>query len=727
METLSKSARGEGGGYNGAMLKYPVFCGKDCGGNACPLLAEVEEGRVTRIVNNPAGGAYLKGCSRGFRLALETYAPERILKPLVRVGPRGSGTFREAGWEEALDITAERLGEIRAKYGASAVLNRASAGVTGALHGTGALLNRFLHFFGGCTRLTSNYSNGAASFALPFLFGSQAGESGFDAATMQYAQMIILWGANVLETRQGAEVPLRLMAARRRGAQIVVIDPRRSATVKQAATWWLPCRPGTDAALMLAVLYVLITEGRVARAFVDAHSVGFAALEQYVLGNTGGQARSPEWAQAICGLPADEIRRFARAYHEAKPAMLFPGYSIQRVFAGEEPYRLAAALQLATGNFGRRGGSTGSMNNRLPGPRVGSLPVPARKGLDAVYSVDAADRIPSVPVLRWADAILEGRAGGYPSDIHAVYNLGSNFMNQGSDVRKNVAALEKIDFAVTHEVFLTPSARSCDVIFPAATALEKEDIGLPWLGNYLLYKPQVLAPAGQARSDYDALRDLAGRLGFEAEFSEGRSAAAWVQHFLDQSEVPDQQAFRERGVYLAPQQERVGLGDFAEDPLRFPLDTPSGRVEIASQRYQEQTGLPAIPTWQEAAEDARFRLRLITPKSPHRTHSQGSNLPAVQQKAAHALEMHPADGQARGIEQGTMVMVYNDRGAIRLAVRLTEDLMRGVVCLPEGMWFALGPDGVDQGGSANLLTATQGTEASTACIMHGIAVEVEAI
>jgi anaerobic dimethyl sulfoxide reductase subunit A len=688
-----------------------VFCGKDCGGNACPLIATVEDGRVTCIAHNPAAGRYLRGCWRGYNLPLETYAPDRILRPLVRTGSRGSGRFREASWDEALDLTARKLAEVRARYGATAVMNRGGTGTTSALHASGALLSRFLALFGGYTRLTGGYSNAAAAFILPYLLGDDWSVSGWDASTMQFAQMIILWGANVLETRQGAEVPQRLLQARKRGAQIVVIDPRRTNTVKRAATWWIPCRLGTDAALMLAVLYVLISENLVDRAFVEAHSSGFDQLEQYVLGNDG-QAKSPQWAEGICGVPAEEIARFARAYSAAKPAMLLPGFSIQRVFAGEEPFRLTIALQVATGNFGKRGGSTGSMNNLLPSPRVGRLPVPQ------------APNLAEVPAVRWPDVILQGRAGGYVVDIHAVYNLGANSLNQGADIRKAMAALAKVDFVVSHELFMTPTARWSDVILPAASSLEKEDIGIPWLGNYLLYKPQAVPPLGQARSDYDILWDLATRLGFGQDFSQGRSAAEWVQHFIEQSEITDPEAFRRTGIYWAPEQERVGLAQFAADPARFPLRTPSGKVEIASEAYQRATGFPAIPTWQAPPQDGRYPLCLITPKSPYRTHSQGSNIAEIRKRAAHALEMHPQDAASRGISDGDRVCLYNDQGEAIIAVRLTEDIIPGVVCLPEGVWVDLDDQGRDRAGSANMFTSTEGTRPGIACVMHGVAVEV---
>jgi anaerobic dimethyl sulfoxide reductase subunit A len=593
------------------------------------------------------------------------------------------------------------------------VLNLASAGSTSALHATGGLLERFLALFGGSTNLTGSYSCGAADFVLPFVLGGDYRWSGFDPATMQHSRMIVLWGANVLEARLGTEIDQRLLEASRRGARIVVIDPRRSATARRTSAWWIPVRPGTDAALMLAVMHVLVSEGLVDRRFVDSHSIGFDALENYVLGEDGGTPCTPAWAQAICGTPADEILRFARSYAAARPAMLLPGFSIQRVHAGEEPFRLAVALQLATANFGARGGSTGSLNARLPSPRVGRLPVPALAGLS------------SVPVVRWPDAVLEGTAGGNPSDIHAIYSVGGNLLNQGGDIRKNVAAFRKVDFAVCHELFLTPTARFCDVVLPAAHALEKEDIGIPWVGNFLAYKRQAAPLPGLCRTDFDMLCDLAERLGFGHAFSEGRSASAWLQRLLDESEVPDHDEFRNTGLYLAPDQERVGLADFAADPERRPLRTPSGRVEIASARYREETGYPEIPQWREPPRDPRFPLLLLTPKSPHRTHSQGSGVADISRRAAHAFEMHPRDAQARGLVDGERVRVFNERGETHVALRVSEDLSPGVACLPEGQWAELDSEGRDLAGSANMLTGTEGTLPSVSCVMHGIVVEVE--
>ena len=698
-----------------SMSDIPVFCGKDCGGNACPLLATIEGGRVVRVKNNPAGGKYLTGCARGFNLPLELYAKERILKPLIRVGERGSNDFREAGWDEALDLVAARLREIQSKHGFESVLNLGSAGQTSALHGTQALLSRFLNLSGGATALTSNYSNGAARFALPYVLGADWTRSGFDAATMRYSRMIILWGANVMEARLGTEIDRRLIQAKERGAEIIVIDPRRSNTAKRLGARWLPCRPGTDTALMLAVLHVLLTEDLADRPFIEKYTDGFGRLEDYVLGKDGGEARTPRWAAGICGLDETRIVRFARDYAAAKPALLFPGYSVQRVFAGEDPMRLTVALQAATGNFGKVGGSTGSLNNRLPSPRVGTLPVPGIPGQA------------TAPVVRWPDLILEGKAGGYASDIRALYSVGGNFLNQGSDVRKGIAAFRKVDFAVCHDLFMTPTARHCDVVLPAAHSLEKEDIGIPWDGNFLTYKTRAAEPAGEARTDYSILADLAERMGFGREFTEGRDEAAWLRLFLEQSEVEDVEGFRRSGVYFGRGSDRCGLADFVADPVGRPLSTPSGKIEVVSELYSGRTGFPAVPVRQEATRDPRYPLSLLTPKSPHRTHSQGNGIPEISRKAAHALSLNPEDAAGRGIADGEEVRVFNDRGSLLVAVRCDGDLMPGVACLPEGVWFDLDGKGEDRAGSANMLTSTDGTKPAQANIMHGIGVQVERV
>ncbi len=695
-------------------MTLPTFCGKDCGGGACPMLAEVEGGRVIRTRPNPAAAPWILPCSRGLALAAEHSSGNRLLAPQVRKGPRGSGQWREAGWDEALDLVASRLSEVSARSGPDAVLALAGAGSIGALHSTSSLARRFLSLAGGYTRLGGSYSNGAARTVLPYLLGPEWKNSGFDPATMSKARMIVLWGANILEARLGSELPTRLLEAKRRGAAIVVIDPRRSQTVERAATWHIPCRPGTDTALMLALLEVLLSEGLAQREWAQARSTGFSQLAGYILGEADGKRRGPDWAEPVTGVPAGEIRRLARAWAEASPTMLLPGYSIQRVRGGEEPYRLTLALQLATGNFGILGGSTGSLNNRLPSPRVGTID-----------PLDVEGR-PELPVLLWPDAILGGRSSGFPTDIKAALVAGGNWLGQGADAGKSARALDSLEFSVCLEMFPTPTAGRCDVILPVASPLEKEDIGIPWLGNWLSYKSRAVPPAGLARSDYDIYADLAARMGFGEAFTEGRGEAAWIEAFLKDSEIPDPAAFRKSGFYLAPEQERVGLADFARDPVAHPLGTPSGRVELASAPWARDTGGSPIPQWEgpAALPCEEGELLLVTPKVAVRTHSQGGDPASVAASGGHFLCLHPDDASERGLGEGDLARLSNATGATRIRCRLDGSIMRGVACLPEGTWLPEDTANYEDSGSPNALTSTVDHGPARAASMHGLRVRV---
>jgi molybdopterin guanine dinucleotide-containing S/N-oxide reductase-like protein len=495
-------------------------------------------------------------------------------------------------------------------------------------------------------------------------------------------------------------------------------------TAKALGARWIPIRPGTDAAMMLAVLNVLFGEGLVDMARASSLATGLEEIERYVSGGLDGIARSPAWAQDICGVPAAVIAGFARQYAAARPTMLVPGYSVQRVLNGEETFRLSVALQVATGNFGVPGGSTGSLNNRLPTPRLGSLPEPT--GLSGLPS-------PTVPVTRWPDAILEGRRGGYPSDIAAVYAAGFNAVNQGADCRKSIRAMEALEFSVCHEMFMTPTARLCDVVLPVASPLEKEDIGIPWLGNYLLYKRAAVRTRGLARSDWDIFGELSERMGFAPVFTGGRTASGWIDAFIADSEIADPGKFKASGVYFGSDRERVSMSDFAADPAACPLPTPSGKVELHSDDYARDTGRSAIPSWSDLPADPRWPFSLITPKTVRRTHSQGGGgAPWSADKAGPGagrvdsgeLTINPADALSLGLCTGDEAIVGNDRGQLRARVAVSDDIASGVACLHEGAWLDPGTDGIDSAGSANMLTSTAVTGPAMAPVMHGIPVGI---
>jgi anaerobic dimethyl sulfoxide reductase subunit A len=701
-------------------VELPVSCNLDCGGG-CALLAAVRHGRLERIRDNPRRPALARGCARGYAMSRRVCAPDRITRPLLADGPRGSGRFREAGWEEALARVADGLAAIRDGHGPeSVILLGGSGSCRGALHNTELLGPRFLSLFGGFTATSGSFSSAAERFVAPFLFGTPY--TGLDPATLEHSRLILLWGANVADLRFGASLESWIRRCRRRGVPVLAVDPRRSRTATRLADEWVPVRPGTDAALMAAVLHVLLEEDLADRAYLERYTTGFEQVEAYVRGRGpwAGAPRSPAWAEGVCGTPAAAIARLARRYAAARPAALIPGLSIQRTVGGEEAMRMSAVLQAATGNAGVPGGSTGgNIWGRLPGPRCGRLPrLAAAQGA----AQTATPATPSVPVYLWADAVLEGKAGGFPSDLRAAYNLGGNYLCQGSDVHKSLRALRSLELVVSHEQFLTPTARWSDVVLPATTFLEREDIVFPE-GNFLFYSQRAIAPVGQAWNDYDILRGLADRLGFEAAFSEGRDEAAWLEHFLAESEVPDPERFRRTGVYEGQEQERTALSWFIANPRAHPLGTPSGRIELASAAYA-CTGFPAVPEFRGLAPDPDHPLALVTPHARYRVNSQFSDDPQLRAREPQVLVIHPADAGRRGVADGALVRVFSPQGEVRVAARVSGDIMPGVVSLAAGVWPELDESGTDTAGSANLLTSTQPTLPSRGARTHSTWVEV---
>lgn len=705
-------------------------------------MATVEGGRVVRIANNPAGGPFLKGCVRGYRAHLQQQAPDRLTTPLIRTGSRGSGQFREAGWDEALGLVASRLATVIERHGNESIIALSGSGsCRGALHDTGALTARFLNLVGGHVEESNTYSSAAASYVEPVVLGTN--RAGIDPATLQHSGMIVLWGANIVDCIMGCEWRARVRQAKRRGVPVVVIDPRRTETAKQLGTEWLPVRPGTDSALMLAVLHVLITEDLVDEAFAVSHATGWEALRRRVLGEDGGRAATPEWAEGVCGTPAARIVALARDWARRRPTALVPGLSIQRTWGGEEAVRLAIALQVATGNLGRLGGSSGARTwGGLPEPRFDGIPVPPNPVTASIAEND------------WADAVLKGRAGGYPADIRAALNVGGNYIAQAADVHKSIRAMRALELSVCHDLFLTATAKYCDVVLPVTHWLEREDVVFT-SANYLLFSHKVAEPPGHAvaggsrgggrddvregpRDDYAVFADLAERMGLGEEYSQGKDAGAWLRESIECSEIPDADEFRASGVYLAPDQERIGLADFAANPERFPLATSSGKVELSGAACLA-AGLSEVPEARvRRADDARL-LRLITPKSRFRVHSQFDDIPWFRERDDRSLWIHPDDAAARRLHDGVQVLITSARGRVRCACRVTDDVMPGVVSLLAGIEpeFEAVRDGIsprdadpgdliDVAGAANVLTSDQPTLPSRGATMHSTFVEVQA-
>src|SRR6056297_246263 len=682
---------------------FPVSCNRDCI-TGCPLEALVEDGVLTRIRNSSYKTSYMNGCMRGFRFPSTVYHPDRLTQPLIATGRRGEGHFREASWEEALELVAERIRQSHARYGPEAVMRIGGSGACrGALHNTARLTKRFLALSGGYPDTHGSFSSEATDFVKPYMYGTEY--VGIDVKSLLYSRLVILWGFNAADTRFSPETEAVLGEAKQRGIPIVVIDPRRTRTVKRFADQWIPIYPGTDTALMQAMLYCILRDGLENRSFIEAHSAGFEELEEHILGKDGTPPKTPAWAAERSGVPAPEIEQFTRRYATAQPAALLPGLSIQRTLGGEEADRMGGVLQLALGNVGLLGGSTGAGQwNVLPGPRCGKIPVPPNPAGS------------SVAVYRWADAVLNGRAGGYPADIKLLYNVGGNYVVQSSDTRKTLRAFEQAEFVVSHDYFLTDTARNSDVVLPVSTFVERSDIIYSHC-NYLYYSAAAIPPVGGARHDFDIFAELSRRLGFSAAFTGGKRAQEWLDHFLQDSEVDDKSAFFKNGIYAGKDQYRVGLADFSRSPTEYPLATESGLIEVACGKLEEAGG-NRIPLYRNYSEGAGYPLKLVTPHDRFRNNSQFDNIDEFARSAARGVGIHPQDAAEYGIDNGDRVILISPIGKMYSIARLTSDIMPGVLSISQGRWFG------SRRFSVNVLTSSRPTLPSQGSRTHSTMVNI---
>jgi anaerobic dimethyl sulfoxide reductase subunit A len=424
-----------------------------------------------------------------------------------------------------------------------------------------------------------------------------------------------------------------------------------------------------------------------------------ASYRSYLLGLADGVKKTPEWASAITGVPADTIRRLAIAYATTKPAALHCGYAPGRTIHGEQFHRAAYALAAMTGSIGTSGGNSGVSNGATG--RAGIKMLPAG-------SNPAGARVSS-PLL--ADLLDRGKAGGYPADIKMIYAAFGDLFNQLPNVGKTLAAAQALEFMVVHEHFITPTARFADIVLPATTFWERNDMHTPWAGggHYAIFMNKAVEPAGECRNDVDICADLAARLGITGY--NDKTEEAWLRE-LSAPAIDDFDAFRTHGLARLPAPEdAVAFAAQIRDPERHPFSTPSGKIEIYSTRLAADPSpcglgpIPPIPTWIPDPSDPQYPLQLLSPKSRARTHSIHGNQPILERADRDDVWMHPADAAARGIVDGQRVRVFNGRGATIVPARVTDRIAPGVVSIKDGAWFTPGAGGADTRGCCNVLTA----------------------
>lgn len=601
------------------------------------------------------------------------------------------------------------LRHIHAGEGPQAVLHASGAGAISGRGFSGAAASaRFFSHWGAVTETTGNMSNHCASIAAEWMLGERV--PGSDRATLLDARLILLWGMNPAETHMGPNTTHFLAQARDRGATLVLIDPRYTDT-GILADRWVPIRPGTDAALAAAMAYVMETEELADRAFMASHTVGYASYRAYLLGKTDACPKTPQWAAVRTGVPAETIVQLARDYATIKPAALLPGWGPQRTRYGEQFARAAILLACLSGNVGIRGGGMGSLGTRTGGISAGRLPYgphgPARR----------------ISAVTWAKEMLDGRLD---PPLRMAYIVASNLINRSPDTRANARALEQLAYVVVHDPFLTPTARYADLVLPVCVEMERPDLVGSWgHDSHLFYSQEVVDPAGEAHTDYWIFARLAERLGFGPAYTDGKDERAWIETFLAAPHL-DRLSLQEEGAMRMDGEPRVALADFRVDPLAHPLRTPSGKIEITND-HAEAYGLPSIPIYiDDARAPAHYPLQLITPHSKLRSNSCLHANPWLQRLEPHVAWVHPSDAAVRGIAGGDMVQVFNERGMIQLPAKVTERIMPGVACVYQGTWYRPGPEGIDEGGCANVLTS-HSTSPTGGPATHSAWVEVQCV
>ncbi len=753
------------------------MCSVNCG-SRCALRLHTKNDEVYWVEtdntgNDEYGNHQIRACLRGRSIRRRMNHPDRLKYPMKRVGKRGEGKFKRISWEEALDTIADNLKRIVKEYGNEAVyLNYATGIVGGNITRSSpaySMLARLMNCYGGYLSFYGSYSTAQISRAMPFTYGSNEGNSTSDIAN---SKLVVQFGNNPMETRMsGAGITYHLEQARERSkAKMIVIDPRYTDTAAGREDEWIPIRPGTDAALVAGMAYVLITENLVDQAFLDTYCVGYdektlppsappnGHYKAYILGEGEDQTvKTPEWASKITGIPVETIIRLAREIGSTKPCCITQGWGIQRHSNGEMSARAVAMLAILTGNVGIHGGNSGGRESSYYATiqRVPVLENPVKAKISVFTWTDAIERGPEMTALR------DGVQGKDKLDvpIKFMWNYAGNCItNQHSDINRTHEILQddkKCEMIVVIENFMTDSAKYADILLPDLMTTEQEDI-VPndYAGNmgYLIFGQPSTSAKFERRAIYDILCEIAKRLGQEVydKFTEGgRNQEQWLQFLYGQmqakdADLPAYEDLKKMGVYKRkdPNEHFVAYKKFREDPQANPLKTPSGKIEIYSERLAEIANtwelaekneihpLPIFhPGFNSIFETKReqYPFQLIGFHYKSRTHSTYGNIDILEAANRQELWINPLDADRYGIKDGDTVRVFNEIGETRLPAKVTPRIMPSVLGMGQGAWHRadMFGDKVDHAGSINVLTTQRPSPLAKGNPQHSNLVQIE--
>ena len=751
-------------------------CTVNCG-SRCALRHHVKDGVIAYTTtdntgNDVYGDHQVRACLRGRSFRKRVYNPDRLKYPMKRVGKRGEGRFARISWDEAFDTIADNLKRIKSNYGNEAIyLNYC----TGTLGGTVAKswppaatpIARLMNCWGGYLNHYGDYSTAQIAVSLPYLYGGTWAGNNCTSDIIN-TRLIVNFGNNPAETRMsGAGVVYQLSETRQRSqARMIVFDPRLTDSMLSDGDEWVPLRPGTDAALVAGMAWVMITEELVDRAFLDRYTIGYdedslpasapknASWKSYILGKgPDGMAKTPQWAAQITGVPANKIIQLAREIAATKPCNIMQGWGLQRTANGEQASRAICMLAVMTGNVGIPGGGTGA--------REGSYSMPF-----AVFPTLSNPVTTSIPMFLWTDAIhrhsdmttlTDGIRGAdrLTQPIKFIWNYAGNcLINQHSDTNRTHTILQDdklCEMIVVIDNHMTSSARYADILLPDLTAAEQPDFAINGsCGNmgYTIFCDTAIAPLYECRSVYDMCTEVAKRLGVEQAFTEGRDQEAWLRHIYAESQQLnpilqdlDFDIFRQQGIVKQqnPGKPMVQFHTFRQDPETNPLDTPSGKIEIYSERLAAIADswtlgkddvirpLPEyVSSWEghESPTIDKYPLQMFGFHYKARTHSTYANVDVLRETNPQEVLVNPIDAKARGIKDGDLLKIWNDRGEIRVGAKVTPRIMPGVIAMGQGSWYAPDRKGVDLGACMNTLTTQRPSPLAKGNPQHSNLVEI---
>jgi anaerobic selenocysteine-containing dehydrogenase len=683
-----------------ARTTFRVVCPHDCP-DTCVMTVGVEDGRAVTLGGDP-DHRFTQGflCAKVNQYLDRVYSPERILQPLKRVGPKGEGRFERISWDQALDEIARRFREVIAAHGPQAILPYSYAGNMGLL-GYGSMDRRFFHALG-ASKLERTICASAGFAGMQATIGKSMG---FDPEAIVHARLVVAWGANIVSSN--VHLWPFIEEARRRGAQLWVVDPYRSRTAEKADRH-LALLPGTDAALALGMLHVLFRDGLEDRDYLERYTVGAAEL----------RARAAEWpperAAAETGLAAGEVEEFARIYGTTQPSAIRLNYGLNRHAGGGMAVRTILCLPAVSGAWRHAGGGALLSSS-------GSFPVD-NPALERPDLSPAGTRTLNMSQL---GRVLNDPRLDPPVKALFVYNSNPGAVAPDQESVRRGLAREDL-FTVVHELFATDTVDFADIVLPATTTLEHYDLHKAYGHLYLSLSRPAIAPLGESKPNTEVFRLLAARLGLQDPC------------FRDTDEQMARQALRfddpklagitfeqlERDTYV-----RLNVPDpwrpFAEG--NFP--TPSGKCELVSAALGAQGKDPVagyVPPRESRSSNpelaARYPLAFISPPAHHFLNSTFSAQPVfVRREGSASLTIHPQDAQARGIASGEQVRVFNDRGSFLAEARVSDAAREGVVVGLSVWWAKLCPGGRN----ANAVTGQELTDMGGGATFYDALVQVE--